>query len=165
VLESLLVKAYSVQHNLDVKDFIDDYMMLLNDILEGLWRAIEWRKKSGRMIPFIRKDGIFRKELRDTYIKEWIYSKHYVDSAIKQVYSILNSWRKKYLKGRACREKPTLKRGFVRVKETLYSYRGGIIRISIKPFQESIYIDLKKAWFWDRIAGLDLGELWASSRE
>ena len=52
-----------------------------------------------------------------------------------------------------------LKRRFVRIKETLYSYRGGVIRISVKPFQESISIDLKGAWFWDRIHGLELGEL------
>ena len=52
-----------------------------------------------------------------------------------------------------------LKRRFVRVKETLYSYRDGVIRISVKPFRESISIDLKKAWFWDRIYGLELGEL------
>ena len=49
--------------------------------------------------------------------------------------------------------------GFVRVKETLYSYRNGVIRISVKPFQESVSIDLRKAWFWDRIQGLELGEL------
>jgi putative resolvase len=32
-----LVKAYSIQHNLDIKYFINDYMVLLNDILEDLW--------------------------------------------------------------------------------------------------------------------------------
>jgi len=57
---------------------------------------------------------------------------------------MLNSWRKRYLRGRAKRTKPVLKKKFVRVKETLYSYRDGIARISIKPFQESVYIDLKK---------------------
>jgi putative transposase len=63
------------------------------------------------------------------------------------------------LRGKAKRDKPILKRKFVRIKETLYSYRDGIIKISIKPFQESISIDLKNAWFWNRIKGLDLGEL------
>jgi len=157
--ERLLVKAYSIQHNLDVKDFIDDYMVLLNNVLENLWQAIEWKRKGERLIPFIRKDRIFRKKLRDTHIGKWIYSKHYVDSAIKQAYSILNSWRKRYLGGKANRRKPVLKRRFVRVKETLYSCKNGIIKISIKPFQESISIDLKKSWFWNKIAGLELGEL------
>jgi putative transposase len=134
-------------------------MKFLNDILNDLWQAIEWKKKGKRLIPLIRKDKIFRKEIRDKYIIKWIYSKHYIDSAIKQSYSMLNSWRKRYLKGKAKRDKPTLKRKFVRIKETLYSYRNGIIKISIKPFQESICIDLKNAWFWNRIKGLELGEL------
>ena len=73
---------------------------------------------------------------------------------------MLNSWRKRYLKGRAKRTKPVLKRRSVRVKETLYSYRDGIVRISVRPYQESVYIDLKKeTWFWDRIKGVELGEL------
>jgi putative transposase len=157
--ENLLVKAYSIQHNLDVNEFIDGYMTFLNNILNDLWQTIEWKKKGKRLIPLIRKDKFFRKEIRDKYIIKWIYSKHYIDSAIKQAYSIINSWRKRYLKGKARRDKPTLKRKFVRIKETLYNYRNGIIKISIKPFQENISIDLKNAWFWNRIKGLDLGEL------
>ena len=157
--ESLLVKAYSTPHGLDVKGFIDNYTSLLNNILNNIWCAIEWKRKGKRLIPIIRKDNTFRKELRDKYINEWAYSKHYVDSAIKQAYSILDSWRKRYMKGKAGRKKPLLKRRFVRVKETLYSYRDGVIRISIKPFQESISIDLKETWFWDRVQGLELGEL------
>ena len=157
--ESLLVKAYSIPHSLDIKDFVDNYMCLLNSVLDDLWRKIEWKRKGKRLIPLIRKDSAFKKELRDKHLREWIYSKHYVDSAIKQAYSVLNSWRRRYLKGKAGRRKPLLKRRFVRVKETLYSYREGVVKISIKPFQESISIDLKEAWFWDRIRGLELGEL------
>ena len=157
--ENLLIKAYSIKHNLDINNFINDYMIFLNNILNDLWQIIEWKKKGKRLIPLIRKDKIFRKEIRDKYIIKWIYSKHYIDSAIKQAYSIINSWRKRYLKGKARRNKPILKRKFVRIKETLYSYKDGIIRISIKPFQESIRIDLKNAWFWNRIKGLELGEL------
>jgi len=157
--KSLLVKAYSIQHGLNLNDFINDYMIFLNNILNDIWQAIEWKKKEKRLIPLIRKDKFFRKEIRDKYIIKWIYSKHYIDSAIKQAYSIINSWRKRYLKGKARRDKPILKRKFVRIKETLYSYRDGIIKISIKSFQENISIDLKNAWFWNRIKGLDLGEL------
>jgi transposase, IS605 OrfB family, central region len=159
VSESLLVKAYSINHGLNVKDFVDDYMVLLKKVLNDLWHAIGWKKKGKRLVPFIKKDRVFRKELRDKYVNEWTYSKHYVDSAIKQTYSILESWRKRYLRGKAGKEEPTLKRRFIRIKETLYSYRNGIIKISIRPFQESISIDLRKAWFWDRIQGLELGEL------
>ncbi|MEM3229030.1 MAG: zinc ribbon domain-containing protein, partial [Fervidicoccaceae archaeon] len=78
---------------------------------------------------------------------------------IKQAYSVLESWRKRYLRGRAGRRRPELKRKFVRVKETLYSYRDGVLRISIKPYEESVTVDLRKAWYWDRIRGLELGKL------
>jgi putative transposase len=159
VSESFLVKAYSIHHSLNVKGFVDNYMYLLNSVLDSIWQTIEWKKKGKRLIPLIRKDNAFKKELRDKHVRGWVYSKHYVDSAIKQAYSIINSWRKRYLRGKAGGMKPVLKRRFVRIKETLYSYGNGVIRISIKPFQESISIDLKEAWFWDRIRGLELGEL------
>ncbi|MEM3833032.1 MAG: transposase [Thermoprotei archaeon] len=156
---SLLVKAYSIPHDLEVNELIEDYMSVLNAILDDLWRNIAWNRNGKRLIPFLRKDKTFRKELRDKYLEGWAYSKHYVDSAIKQAYSVLESWRKRYLRGRTGRERPELKRKFVRVKETLYSYRDGILRISVRPYEESITIDLRKAWCWDRIRGLDLGEL------
>ncbi|MEM0003415.1 MAG: transposase, partial [Thermoproteota archaeon] len=78
----------------------------------------------------MRKDKDFRKKLRDKNLIGWVYSKHYVDSAIKQAYSVLESWRKRYLHGRAKRRRPELKRKFVRVKETLYSYREGVLKVS-----------------------------------
>ncbi|MEM3254461.1 MAG: zinc ribbon domain-containing protein [Fervidicoccaceae archaeon] len=155
----MLVKAYSIPHNLEVNGLIEDYMRVLNAILEDLWKNIAWERRGKRLIPFPRKDKTFRKELRDKYLKGWVYSKHYVDSAIKQAYSVLESWRKRYLRGRAGRRRPELKRKFVRVKETLYSYRDGVLRISIKPYEESVTVDLRKAWYWDRIRGLELGEL------
>ncbi|MGB9727414.1 MAG: RNA-guided endonuclease InsQ/TnpB family protein [Nitrososphaeria archaeon] len=157
--ESLLVKSYSIPHTLDLSEFINDYMRLLNDVLNNLWEAIEWKRRGKRLVPFIKKDKTFRKGIRDKHILKWIYSKHYVDSAIKQAYSMLNSWRKRYLKGRANKEKPLLKRKFVRVKETLYSYRDGKIRISKRANEEYIEFNLTKAWFWERINQLDIGEL------
>ncbi|MEM3833613.1 MAG: transposase [Thermoprotei archaeon] len=156
---SLLVKAYSIPHNLEVNELIEDYMRILNAILDDLWRNIAWNRNGKRLIPFLRKDKTFRKELRDKYLEGWAYSKHYVDSAIKQAYSVLESWRKRYLRGRAGRSRPELRRKFVRVKETLYSYRDGILRISVRPYEESITIDLRKTWCWDKINGLEFGEL------
>ncbi|MEM4126337.1 MAG: hypothetical protein QW508_02085 [Conexivisphaerales archaeon] len=41
---------------------------------------------------------------------------------------MLESWRKRYIRERAGRNRPELRRRFVRVKETLYSYRNGILR-------------------------------------
>jgi len=73
--KSLLVKAYSIQHGLNLNDFINYYMIFLNNILNDIWQTIEWKKKEKRLIPLIRKDKFFRKEIRDKYIIKWIYSK------------------------------------------------------------------------------------------
>ncbi|MEM3832144.1 MAG: zinc ribbon domain-containing protein [Thermoprotei archaeon] len=154
-----MVKAYSIPHNLEVSELIEDYMCLLNAILDDLWGSMMWEREDRRIIPLLRKDRGFRRELRDRHLGGWTYSKHYVDSAIKQAYSVLESWRKRYLRGRAGRRRPELKRKFVRVKETLYSYRDGILKISVKPYEESVTVDLRKTWCWDRIRGLELGEL------
>ena len=66
----------------------------------------------------------------------WGYSEHYVDSAIKQAYSILKSWRRSYLKGERRREKPAVKKKFVRIKETLYIFKDWRIKVSIKLYKE-----------------------------
>ncbi|RDD53752.1 MAG: hypothetical protein BA066_02650 [Candidatus Korarchaeota archaeon NZ13-K] len=48
---------------------------------------------------------------------------------------------------------------FVRVKETLYRYKDGRIRITIKPGELYLEFDLTKAWFKNRVEGYYLGEL------
>jgi len=45
------------------------------------------------------------------------------------------------------------------VKETLYVYRGGKIRITVKPREFYLEFDLSRAWFRKRVNGRDLGEL------
>ncbi|MEM4056782.1 MAG: zinc ribbon domain-containing protein [Thermoplasmatales archaeon] len=155
----MLVKAYSIPYNLKENELIEDYMRILNSILDELWKNIVWNRNGKRLIPFLRKDKTFRKKVRDKYLEGWVYSKHYVDSAIKQAYSVLESWRKRYIRGRAGINRPKLRRKFVRVKETLYSYRNGILRISVKPYEESITIDLRRTWCWDKINSLEFGEL------
>ncbi len=145
-----LVKAYSIQHRFDAAELVDSYHSVLTSVLNDVWNSIRWKREGKRLIPYLRGDNQFKKSLRNFYLIGWKYSKHYVDSAIKQAYSILSSWRKLYLKGKASRDRPALKRKFVRIKGTLFSYRNGVIKISIKPHQESVSIDLKRAWFWER---------------
>ncbi|MBS7288783.1 MAG: hypothetical protein KIH01_08620 [Candidatus Freyarchaeota archaeon] len=60
--------------------------------------------------------------------------------------------------GRRTKTKPVVKKKFVRVKETLYSYKDGRIEISIRPYEEHLVFDISKAWFWGRTKG-EMGEL------
>jgi putative transposase len=71
---------------------------------------------------------------------------------------MLKSWRRNYIKGERSREKPVVKRKFVRIKETLYSFKDGKIKVSIKPYEEHLEFDVSKAWFLSRAKG-ELGEL------
>ena len=112
-----------------------------------------------RLIPIIPKSREFKRDLRNILLENWSYASHYVDSAIKVAYSIINSWRRSYLKGRRKRNKPAVKRRFVRVKETLYVYRDNKIRITIKPRELYLILDLSKAWFKNRVKDCELGEL------
>jgi len=69
-----------------------------------------------------------------------------VDSAIKTAYSILNSWRKNYVKGDRKRRRPTARRLFTRAKQTLAKMEGEKLRLTVKT-GEYVYLDLSKRYF------------------
>jgi putative transposase len=71
---------------------------------------------------------------------------------------MLKSWRRNYIKGERSREKPVVKRKFVRIKETLYCFKDGKIKVNIRPHEEYLEFDVSKAWFLSRAKG-ELGEL------
>ena len=157
-------RAYNIRHSYDVSEFLEAYRGLLQKAVDEIWAEIRWiekydRKGRKRLIPIIPKDNNFKNHhLRNLLMKGWSYSKHYVDSAIKQAYSMLKSWRRSYIKGERRREKPTVRKRFVRIKETLYSYKNGKIKVSIKPYEEYVTFDISKAWFLSRARG-EMGEL------
>jgi len=161
---SYQVRAYNIRHRYDVTEFLEAYRRLLQKAVDEIWAEIRWiekhNKKGGkRLIPIIPKDNNFKNHyLRNLLMEGWSYSKHYVDSAIKQAYSILKSWRRNYLKGERKGEKPVVKRRFVRIKETLYSFKDGKIKVSIRPYEEYLEFDVSKAWFLSRAKG-EMGEL------
>ena len=176
---SYVTLSYKLKHGYDVGDFLNSYRLLLQKAIDIIWENTEWVegrqrnyyvvKEGGRkvkkyyhvkrLIPVIPKTREFKRNLRNELLKDWSYAAHYVDSAIKTAYSILNSWRRNYLKGRMKRNKPRVKRKFVRVKETLYVYRDGRIRVTVKPRERYLEFDLSRAWFKNRVRGWDLGEL------
>jgi putative transposase len=62
------------------------------------------------------------------------YAAHWVDAVIRTAYSIIESWRKRYLKGKARKIKPRIRRRFARCKITLMKidYQARTIRINSK---------------------------------
>ena len=176
---SYKILSYKVKHGYDITEFLNSYRCLLQKTIDIIWDNIEWIKKRQknyymvrdgkkrikryyyvkRLIPIIPKSREFKRNLRNELLRSWDYASHYVDSAIKVAYSIINSWRRNYIRGRRGRNKPIVKRRFVRVKETLYRFKHWKVIITIKPHQHYLEFDLSKAWFRKRVNGCDLGEL------
>jgi len=102
-----------------------------------------------------------RRKLRNNLLKDWRYSKHYVDSAINSVIGLVKGWIKLYNRGKA-RSKPKITKKTVYVKNTLFSYRSGVLKISVEPNKRYLEVDLRK-YDWtpkdfNKIGGLILTE-------
>lgn len=147
-----MLKTYSLKHSLDVGKFLYAYMGILNSMIHDIWETIDWQEKpiaeknQKRIIPYYKKDKVIKSILRNKYLENWEYANHWVDSALKTAFAILDSWKKNYNKGRRKQNCPVVKRPFVRVKQTLMKLEGDKLRITIKPF-EYMYIDLSKRYF------------------
>jgi len=158
------VRAYNIKHGYNVSGFLEAYRVMLQKAIDEVWIRIRWIEKHNkkgrkRLIPLIPKENSFKHHyLRNLLLEDWVYSKHYVDSAIKQAYSIIKSWRRSYIKGERRRVKSIVRKRFVRIKETLYSFKDGKIKVSIKPYREYLEFDVSKAWFLSRAKG-EMGEL------
>ncbi|MDK2876596.1 MAG: putative transposase [Archaeoglobaceae archaeon] len=102
-----------------------------------------------------------RKKLRDEILKEWKYSKHYVDSAINSVIGLVKGWISLYNKGKA-RQKPEITKKTIYIKNTLFSYKNGLLKISIEPNKRYFEVDLRSySWIpkdFERIGGLLMTE-------
>jgi len=157
-------RVYNVKHGYNINEFLEAYRLMLQRTIDEVWARIKWVEKHNkkgrkRLFPLIPKGNNFKHHyLRSILLENWVYSRHYVDSAIKQAYSIIKSWRRSYIKGERTRAKPIVRKRFVRIKETLYSFKNGKIKVSIKPYKEYLEFDVSKAWFLSRAKG-EMGEL------
>jgi len=152
-----VLKSYSLKHERgdELSPLLKAYRDAVNGVLEELWESVEWKKskvngkKQWRLLPKYEADihsGEYRKKLRDSLLVDWPYAAHWVDSAMKTAYSIFKSWKKNYVKGDRKRNKPTARRLFARVTQTLVKLEGEKLRLTVKP-DEHVYIDLSKRYF------------------
>ncbi|NJE25517.1 transposase [Thermococcus sp. MV5] len=165
-----------MRHDWNVQKLLNEYQRLLQRAIDEIWKNTTWKEKkvkhcysvgdgkykyyeTTRLIPHFPKTNEFKRELRNELLKDWPFAKHYVDSAIKTAYSILESWRQNYLKRQRKRKKPVVKRKFVRVKTTLMKIGGSRIKIIVKPREEYLELDYSNEWFYERIEGWKVGEL------
>ena len=146
-----MIKTYTLPHELHLDHFFLAYNHVLNGMLSEIWENITWTEKpmrnskQKRVFPSI-PDYSFKKSMRDEFLATWDHAAHWIDSALKTAFSIIDSWRKNYNKGRRKHVKPVVKRFFVRVKQTLMKIEGDRMRITIRP-REFVYIDLSNRYF------------------
>jgi putative transposase len=169
------VRSYSVLTRDDrVRGLITWYVKALQNAIDMIWDNIEWRysfpkivRKGEKLvvirglkmgIPVIPRDRAFRNRLREELMKDSPYTARWVDSVIRTAYSIMESWRKRYLKGRARKIKPRIRRRFARCKTTLIKidYQAKSIRITLKQ-GEYLSISWKSTWFEHRVRGWAVG--------
>jgi len=171
------VRMYSIQvSDHRVSELITWYLGTLQRAIDIIWENIDWRYRFPRMekrgrkqvvivpnkfkVPELPKSKSFKKRLRDEHLLNCPYAKHWVDAVIRTAYSIMESWRKRYLKGRVRRVKPRVRKRFARCKITLMrvDYREKSIRITLKP-GEYIEISWSSRWFTRRVEGWRVGEV------
>jgi len=171
------VRMYPIQvSDSRVRELISWYLRALQRAIDIIWENIEWRyvfpkveRRGGKLkttvlykvkVPVLPKDRSFKKNLRDELMRDCPYARHWVDAVIRTAYSIMESWRKRYLRGRARKVKPRVKRRFARCKITLMRIDNErkVIRITIKPGE---YLEVLWAgeWFTRRIGGWRVGEV------
>jgi putative transposase len=159
-----------------VSELITWYLNALQRAIDIIWENIEWKYRLPRIerrkrkqvviipyklkVPELPKDKSFKKKLRDELLLNCPYAKHWVDAVIRTAYSIMESWRKRYIKGRARKIKPRVKKRFARCKITLMKvdYREKRIRITLKP-GEYIEVSWSSRWFTKRVESWRVGEV------
>jgi len=157
-----------------VNELITWYLGALQRAIDIIWDNIEWKYRFPKIerrkqvviipskfkVPELPKSKSFKKRLRDELLLNCPYAKHWVDAVIRTAYSIMESWKKRYLKGRVRKVKPRVRRRFARCKITLMrvDYGEKRIRITIKP-GEYIEISWSGKWFTRRVEGWRVGEI------
>jgi putative transposase len=159
-----------------VSELITWYLRALQRAVDIIWESIEWKyrfpriekrkKKQVVIVPNkfkvleLPKTKTFKKKMRDELLLDCPYAKHWVDAVIRTAYSIMESWRKRYIKGRARKIKPRVKKRFARCKITLMrvDYEEKKIRITIKPW-EFIEFSWSGKWFTKRVEDWRVGEV------
>ncbi|MEM0328055.1 MAG: transposase [Thermoproteota archaeon] len=149
------VKSYRIPVEAP-KDLIEEYFQVKQRALDAIFSHVKISKKAHLSIS--RED---RKKLRDELLKDWMFSKHYVDSAINSVIGLVKSWITLHNRG-SVESKPKITKRTVYIKSTLFSFRNGILRISIEPNKRYLEVNLRKYdWIpsdFDRVGGLILAQ-------
>jgi len=156
-LKEKAVKAYSIPTNAP-NDLINAYFEAKKKALKEIFSHIVYSQRGKVHLNFKKED---RRNLRSKLLKDWTYSKHYIDSAINSVIGLVKGWIKLYNRGKA-KSRPEITKKTVYIKNTLFSYKNGILKISIEPRRRYLEVNLMKHEYlpkdFNSIGGLLLTE-------
>jgi len=138
-LKEKAVKAYSIPINAP-NDLINAYFEAKKKALKEVFSHVVYSQRGKVHLNFKKED---RRNLRSKLLKEWKYSKHYIDSAINSVTGLVKGWIKLYNRGKA-KSRPEITKKTVYIKNTLFSYKNGILKISIEPRRRYLEVNLMK---------------------
>ena len=152
-----VVKAYKIPIE-SPRDLIEAYFEVKKKALREILNHVTYSRTGKTHLNF-RADK--RRELRNKLLKDWRYSKHYIDSAINSVIGLVKGWIKLYNRGKA-KSSPEITKKTVYIKNTLFSYKNGVLKISIEPRRRYLEVDLRRYDYlpkdFDSIGGLILTE-------
>ena len=85
-----------------------------------------------------------RKMIYEDFKARWPdYHSHYCYSAVRIACSMLKSWRKRVRRGQAAPDKPPrMRKLFIRFSPVLTRFKDGVLRISVKPRKQYLYVRL-----------------------
>ena len=141
--------------------YYGDLNELFKDFREMIVFCIDEALKFG-----ITSYAKLRKAVYDEWKRRWYpkYHTHYCHSACKIVTTILKNFRKRKRKGLTDKEKPEIKRDFVKLEEMLFKFEGDKVKIVTSP-RNWITVNLVVGEYqrefietWKR-GELDVGEL------
>jgi putative transposase len=88
------IKSYRIPLDAPI-DLIDSYFEVKRKALKSIFSHVKFNGKAH--LDFKNDD---RKKLRGELLRNWKYSKHYVDSAINSVIGLVKGWITLYNRGR-----------------------------------------------------------------
>jgi len=156
-LKEEAIKSYKVPIEAP-RDLIEACFEARRKTLREVLNRVAYSQTGKAHLNFKAED---RRKLRNDLLKDWRYSKHYIDSAINSVIGLIKGWIKLYNMGKA-ESNPEITKKTVYIKNTLFSYKNGILKISIEPRRRYLEVDLRRYEYlpkdFDSIGGLLLTE-------
>ncbi|HDI73738.1 MAG TPA: hypothetical protein ENF57_01870 [Candidatus Korarchaeota archaeon] len=160
-----------------VRELLRWYTSLLQRAIDRMWGNMSWefrapklvREENGELrarvgklhVPYFPWNKDFMRTLRQELVElNRGYSKRWVDSMIREAGRILKIWRKRYLRGRAKKIKPLVRKPYARARwgRMSVNYSDHTIRVTLRP-GEHLWISWKGAWFSKRVEGWKVGEV------